>query len=63
MDKNDIIAYVGTIMNDIKGMTEEDIREIVGADIKLMDAETASFTQEHFEEIVAEATEEAKEGE
>lgn len=63
MTKDDIIAYVGTILNDIKGMPEEEIREIIKADLKLMDAETGSFTKDHFEEIVAEATEEATEGE
>lgn len=63
MTKNDIIAYVGTIINDIQGMTEEEIREIIKADIRLMDAETASFTEEHFEEIVSEAMEEVHENE
>lgn len=62
MTKNDIIAYVGTILDDIKGMTEEEIIELIASDIRLMDAETASFTEEHFEEIVSEAMEELKEG-
>ena len=62
MTKNDIIAYVGTILDDIKGKTEEEIIEIIASDIRLMDAETASFTEEHFEEIVAEAISEAMEG-
>lgn len=52
---NDIIAYVGTILDDIQGMTEEEIRELVTADINLMDDETASYTKEHFEDIIAEA--------
>lgn len=58
MTNDSIIAYVGTIINDIQGMTEEEVREIVLADIKMMDAETAEYTMEHFEEIIAEAMDE-----
>lgn len=58
MTNDSIIAYVGTIIEYIQGMTEEEVREIVMSDIRLMDGEMAAYTMEHFEEIIAEAMDE-----
>lgn len=56
--KEGIIAYIGTIWNDIQGMSEDEIRELVIADIKLMNEDEAAFTRENLDEIVEEAVRE-----
>lgn len=53
--KESIIAYVGTIIDDIQGMTEDEIRATVIDDIKLMSEEEATFTRDNLAEIVEEA--------
>lgn len=54
---NNIIAYVGMIdINDIKGMSEDDIRKMIIADAAMMDAEQATFTLENIDEIIDEIT-------
>lgn len=60
MTNDSIIAYVGTIIEYIQGMTEEEVRELVMSDIRLMDGETAAYTMEHLDEIIAEAMDEMK---
>lgn len=57
MDNNTeaYIAYIGTIWEFIQGMNEDEVRELIEDDIKMMDEEWAEFTRDHFEEIVAEA--------
>lgn len=62
MNEN-IVAYIGTIWNDIQGLEEDEIRDLIKEDIKMMDEEAAAYTMEHLEEIVAEALEELSEEE
>lgn len=55
-----IIAYVGTIYEYINSnTTEEEIRDMVTADMMLMDEEQRKYTEDHLEEIIEEAIREA----
>ena len=58
----DIVAYVGTIWDYIDSdTTEDEIRDMITADMKLMDEEQRKFTEDHLEEIIEEDNEENKE--
>ena len=52
---NDVVAYIGTIWDDIQSLDEDGIRELVLSDIALMDSETASHTINILDDIVEEA--------
>lgn len=52
---NDVVAYIGTIWDDIQGLDEDGIRELVLSDIALMDSETANHTISILDNIVEEA--------
>lgn len=56
-----IVAYIGTIWDDIQGLDEDGIRELVLSDIALMDEETASYTMGVLDDIVEEAVREIAE--
>lgn len=56
-----IVAYVGTIYDYInEDTTEDEIRDMITADMKLMDEEQRKFTEDHLEEIIREALLEAQ---
>ena len=53
--KGDIIAYVGTLGNEIFSLSEKQIRDLITADAALMDGEIANITIDNLEEILEEA--------
>lgn len=56
-----IVAYVGTIYDYIDSdTTEGEIRDMITADMKLMDERERHFTEYYFEEIIREALLEAQ---
>ena len=60
-EERSIVAYIGTIWDDIQGLDEDSIRELVLSDIALMDEETASYTMGILDDIVKEAVREIAE--